>query len=143
MKKNMVQNVQFHSNLRVLRGGNKKFDAVILDPKSTGKKSIFLIKKGTGRLKKNPALKLFFNESGINPFVRIQETTLRNSVEFVKEGGLLYYMTGSLLRQENQEQIRRFLHEHPQFKLLKENILLPNTHGYNGGYMAELQCSLI
>jgi 16S rRNA C967 or C1407 C5-methylase (RsmB/RsmF family) len=37
MNKNKVQNVQFHNNLNAIKGGNKKFDIVLLDVPCSGK----------------------------------------------------------------------------------------------------------
>ena len=36
MNRNGVQNVQFHDSLRVISGGNKKFDIVLLDVPCSG-----------------------------------------------------------------------------------------------------------
>lgn len=48
-------------------------------------------------------------------------------------------MTCSLIREENQEQIQRFLAEYPNFRLMAEDLLIPDENGNDGFYFAELQ----
>jgi 16S rRNA (cytosine967-C5)-methyltransferase len=58
----------------------------------------------------------------------------------VKEGGKLIYVTCSILKQENQNQVEAFLKTEigQGFKLDKEEIISPASSGFDGFYMARL-----
>lgn len=81
MKRNNVQNVQFHENLNAIKGGNKKFDIVVLDVPCTG-----ISNQGSGRMKKSPEMKLLFEENYLNKFLLTQMNILEKTKQFVKDG---------------------------------------------------------
>ena len=56
----------------------------------------------------------------------------------VKEKGYLVYATCSILPEENEEQVRKFLDTHPEFNLVDEVSLLPSEFDYDGFYMAKM-----
>ena len=58
----------------------------------------------------------------------------------VKENGKLIYVTCSILRQENQDQVEAFLKTEigQGFELDKEEIISPAKSGFDGFYMARL-----
>lgn len=69
----------------------------------------------------------------------IQLAILKTAAHYVKEGGRLVYSTCTLLPRENGENVNRFLSEHPDFTLLRERTLFPDTDGTDGFYFAVLQ----
>ena len=69
----------------------------------------------------------------------IQLAILNNAAQYVKQGGNLVYSTCTLLPRENGENVNRFLSEHPNFVLLRERTLFPDTDGTDGFYFAVLQ----
>lgn len=71
----------------------------------------------------------------------------------VKKGGIITYSTCTILRQENDETVAKFLKHHPNFRLqktttarmLKDNrqaqtlTLLPSDYGSDGFFISNLQ----
>ena len=69
----------------------------------------------------------------------IQLSILNTACAYVKSGGLLVYSTCTLLPEENGGNVARFLSSHPEFSLLRERTLYPDTDGTDGFYFAVLQ----
>ena len=69
----------------------------------------------------------------------IQLAILKNASAFVKEGGLLVYSTCTLLPEENEGNVTRFLRSHGEFELLRQRTLLPDTDGTDGFFFAVLK----
>lgn len=69
----------------------------------------------------------------------IQLSILDTASKYVKEGGLLVYSTCTLLPEENGGNVARFLASHPEFSLLRERTLFPDTDGTDGFYFAVMQ----
>lgn len=95
---------------------------------------------GSGVIKRNPENKWNLEENWVSSIVKTQAEILRSYSSFVKKGGSLIYATCSILPQENQEQIQRFLAENSDFVFIKEQLLLPGINtNFDGFYMAKLQ----
>ena len=52
----------------------------------------------------------------IKTLTGLQQSILQSASRLVKSGGRLLYATCSMLPEENQEQVDRFLQENPKFK---------------------------
>lgn len=72
---------------------------------------------GTGVINENPDIKLFRNESDIESLTKTQLAILENCSRYVKEGGLLFYSTCSVLPEENDSIVCKFLNLHPEYAL--------------------------
>ena len=72
---------------------------------------------GTGVINENPDIKLFRKESDIEGLNKIQLAILENCSRYVKEGGTLYYSTCSILPEENDSIVYKFLQLHPEYAL--------------------------
>lgn len=70
---------------------------------------------GSGTWRRNPDLKWRFNFKDLEEVKTIQRNILASASRLVKSGGKLVYSTCSLFQDENQDQIRAFLVEHPHF----------------------------
>ncbi|ABK46153.1 16S rRNA m(5)C-967 methyltransferase [Magnetococcus marinus MC-1] len=121
------------------------FDRALVDAPCTG----------TGVIRRHPDIKWRRNPSGLAEVVKQQQQILQSVAAAVKPGGLLVYATCSLEPDENEQQVARFLKEHPQWKRLPLEAGMagilpewidsagdlrtePATHGVDGFYAARL-----
>lgn len=84
------------------------FDRVLIDAPCTG----------TGTWRRNPDAKWRLKPDDLIELVRLQADILDSAQRLVKAGGRLIYVTCSLLREENEEQVEKFLETHPGFALV-------------------------
>ncbi len=82
------------------------FDVVFIDAPCSG----------LGTLRRNPGLKWTVTEEGIKELSAKQLHIMESHAPFVKDQGMMYYATCSLLKEENQEVIDAFLGRHPEFE---------------------------
>ncbi len=79
----------------------------------------------------------------------IQLAILENACRYVKPGGVLVYSTCTILPEENEENIQRFLDKHPEFSLSPFSVgplnvesgaitLFPDTHHMDGFFIARM-----
>ena len=73
---------------------------------------------GLGTLRRNPDLKYRQSPETLAKLAEQQHSILNAAAELVKPQGRLVYATCSILPQENEGQIERFLREHPDFEAL-------------------------
>lgn len=108
-----------YKNLTDLKG---KMDKVVIDAPCTG--------VGTWRRKPDTKwrLKLETLETRLNE----QEKILDNAASYLRPGGLLFYMTCSVLAEENEGRIYPFLENHPEFTLLSAGEVWEERFGVNG-----------
>jgi 16S rRNA (cytosine967-C5)-methyltransferase len=118
-------------------------DAVLVDAPCTG----------TGTFRRHPDARWRLKVSDLAVMSALQRSILRNAAEVAKPGGLLIYSTCSLEPEENDEQIERFLAEHPTWQLepppegvvppatVDNGLLrvLPQRHGTDGAFAARLR----
>ncbi len=114
---------------------------------------------GSGTLRRNPDLKWRFDERELARVNGVQHRVLLAASRLVKPGGRLVYATCSLLAQENQSVIERFVADQPQFVPLPAAdvlaaqgvevpglertapffVMLPHVHATDGFFAAVLQ----
>ncbi len=83
----------------------RKFDRVLVDAPCSG----------VGTWRRNPDSRWRPLGPGLDQLVPLQASILDSAARLVKPGGRLVYATCSLLAEENEEQIARFLETHPEF----------------------------
>ncbi len=153
-RRNGVHNV----TRRVLSGESDKwikraagtFDRVLVDAPCSG----------TGTWRRNPDAKWHLVENDLHELVERQHAILASAARLVKPGGRLVYATCSVLLEENERQVERFLAENASFQTVplgevwKENLpgdppgegpwmrLTPLTHGTDGFFAAVMECPL-
>lgn len=73
---------------------------------------------GSGTWRRQPDRKWFFSEADLQEMCNLQQQILEKACGLVREGGRLVYATCSIFEEENHQQIKRFLENHPDFKLV-------------------------
>jgi 16S rRNA (cytosine967-C5)-methyltransferase len=136
------------NDLRVKRLSGK-IDRVLVDAPCSG----------SGTLRRNPDLKWRFDEKELARVNDVQHRVLRAAARLVKPGGRLVYATCSLLAEENQSVIERFVADQPQFEqvpaaeVLRPQgieipglestapyfVMLPHLHATDGFFAAVMQ----
>jgi 16S rRNA (cytosine967-C5)-methyltransferase len=136
------------NDLRVKRLAGK-IDRVLVDAPCSG----------SGTLRRNPDLKWRFDEAELARVNGVQQKVLRAAARLLKPGGRLVYATCSLLAEENQGVVERFLAGEPQFALVPADdvlraqgiaisglvqaapffVMLPQLHGTDGFFAAVMQ----
>lgn len=116
----------------------EKFDFILCD----------LICSGSGVIDRKPEIKLFRNKEQIENIIKIQKKIFENSVKYLKNGGEIVYSTCSILKCENEENIKYFLENNKNLKLEKINFLekemdyiklLPKKEKHNGFFIAKFK----
>ncbi len=85
----------------------READMVLLDVPCTG----------TGTLQARPDARWRLEPDDVGALARLQRRLLEGAAEVVAPGGLLVYSTCTLEPEENEEQVRAFLDDFPDFRL--------------------------
>ncbi|SDE17795.1 RsmB/NOP family class I SAM-dependent RNA methyltransferase [Riemerella columbipharyngis] len=93
---------------------------------------------GLGVLKRNPDAKWKLNDDFLSRIKIEQENILQDYSKILKKGGKMVYATCSILPSENQNQVEKFLSKNTNFRLIKEQSIMP-SEGYDGFYMALIE----
>ena len=118
--------IQNSKDVKKLKG---KADRVLIDAPCSG----------LGVLKRNPDSKWKLQPEFLDRIRKTQAGILEQYSAMVKPGGKLVYATCSILPSENEQQVAKFLQEHPEFEFVKEAKISPAESGFDGFYMALLQ----
>ncbi len=127
------------------RKQKQNFDVVLTDVPCSG----------TGTWRRNPDMRWRSFGPKLEELIAIQAEIMDKVVHAVKPGGRLVYATCSILPEENEQQVEKFLERHPDFKLLplaeawpegmtppcEGNVmrLTPKRHNTDGFFTAVLQ----
>lgn len=131
---------------RAKRAGAHNIEARLIDDNKVikrlhGKADRVLIDapcSGLGVLKRNPDSKWKIDQDFIDRIKEEQQQILQDYSKMLKVGGKMVYATCSILPSENNEQVETFLQNNPQYKLLREERIMP-SEGFDGFYMALLE----
>ncbi len=104
---------------------------------------------GFGVLAKKPELR-YKNPDDSRALPDIQMAILENACKYVKPDGILVYSTCTILPEENEQNIRRFLDSHSEFSLCPFHVgtldvtdgmitLLPDKYPTDGFFIAKLR----
>ena len=80
-------------------------DVVLLDAPCTG----------TGTWRRSPDARWNLSQQNVDDLVALQQSILESAKRLVKPGGRLLYATCSMLNEENEQQVERFLEANPEF----------------------------
>ncbi len=118
----------------------EKFDRILVDAPCSA----------TGVIRRHPDIKWLRKDEDIDQLVQQQARILDKVWELLKPGGLLVYTTCSILPDENQQQVKRFLNQHKDAKLESFELpigsaaepgwqVLPSAGGSDGFYYCKLR----
>ncbi|WP_076417385.1 16S rRNA (cytosine(967)-C(5))-methyltransferase RsmB [Colwellia sp. UCD-KL20] len=101
---------------------------------------------GTGVIRRHPDIKWLRKANDIEKLTELQAQILKNIWSLLKPGGTLLYATCSILPEENNLQVQRFIEnnndvEHISITDNDTNVgwqILPNEHSMDGFYYAKL-----
>ena len=102
-----------------------KFDRVLCDVPCSG----------FGVFAKKPELR-YKDPAASAALPDIQLAILKSASSYVKVGGKLVYSTCTLLPEENEENVSRFLAENNSFELKEQRMLYPDADGTDGFFYA-------
>lgn len=113
------------SDNKVIKRLHEKADRLLIDAPCSG----------LGVLKRNPDSKWKIDQDFIDRIKGEQQQILQDYSKILKKGGQMIYATCSILPSENNEQVKIFLANNPDFTLVKDQKIMP-SEGYDGFYMA-------
>ncbi len=87
---------------------------------------------GLGVVSENPDIKLNRDEKNVKEILTEQISILSNVSKYVKVGGYLYYSTCSVLKEENEGTVLRFLENNKNYKLVEIDSKLNHIKGKAG-----------
>lgn len=108
---------------------NRLFDHVVVDAPCSG----------TGTWRRCPDMRWKLTPEILASLVSKQAAILDQASEYVRDGGLLSYMTCSLTRDENTAQAEAFLARHPSFSMVRQKQYSPAATATDGLFVAIMQ----
>ena len=116
------------SDNKVIKRLHEKADRLLIDAPCSG----------LGVLKRNPDSKWKIDTEFIDRIKVEQQKILQDYSKMLKKGGKMIYATCSILPSENNLQVEKFLSNNPDFRLIKDEKIMP-SQGYDGFYMALIE----
>ena len=107
----------------------RSFDRVLVDAPCSN----------TGVLRRRVDLRWRIRPEEIQKLASMQVNLLKQTAVLLKPGGVLVYSTCSLEQEENQDVVKKFLSDNPNFSLERERELTPFADGVDGAYVARLK----
>jgi len=129
-RRNGVHNVEGRviENAKVIKRMTGKADRLLLDVPCSG----------LGVLRRNPDSKWKMRPEFLKEVMGIQADILARYPKMLKPSGKMVYATCSILPEENELQVKKFLKNNPNFSLEAEKRISPAESGFDGFYMARL-----
>lgn len=118
---------------KVIQRLENNFDRVLIDSPCSG----------LGVLRRNPDTKWKLSPEQIDSVCELQKDILSRYSAMCKPAGIMVYATCSILKRENEEQVKWFLNSAAgkKWSLLSEHRIWPHKHGFDGFYAAVLKKS--
>ncbi len=103
-----TRNVQVHDGAAGLEGLKERCDKVLVDAPCTG----------TGTWRRRPDTKWRLTRKNLEERLAQQQQALDQASAYVRPGGMLLYITCSILPEENEAQVNRFCERHPEYAIV-------------------------
>lgn len=94
---------------------------------------------GLGVLSHKVDLKYRIDLKSIEEVEFLQEEILESTYNLVKKGGFYVYSTCTLNKDENENQIAKFLRKHPDFEIVVEKKIMPFDYNTDGFYICKMR----
>ena len=124
-KRNGVHNVRTHvlssENDKWVKKHKEMADVVLIDAPCTG----------TGTWRRSPDSRWNLTQESVDNLTSLQQSILQSAKRLVKPGGRLLYATCSLLNDENEQQVTKFLEVNDEFEAIDFDLpksLASNEH---------------
>ncbi len=121
LKRAGTRNVQVHNYDDDLDALRDKMDKVVVDAPCTG----------SGTWRRRPDAKWRLTKENLETRLREQEEALSQAAQFVRPGGILAYITCSVLPEENESQIYSFIDDNPGFEILSAGEVWQEIFGFD------------
>lgn len=108
---------------------NQQFDHVVVDAPCSG----------TGTWRRCPDARWKLTQNQLAKLIETQQNILNRAAQFVKNNGMLSYMTCSLTCPENEQQVQNFLKTHPDFELVRQKQYSPARTQTDGLFVAVMK----
>ncbi|MBR0351364.1 MAG: methyltransferase domain-containing protein, partial [Clostridia bacterium] len=105
-----------------------EFDKILLDVPCLG----------IGVIKRKPDIKWQRKKEDVKEITDLQYKILENCANYLKDNGVLVYSTCSILKEENEDIIRKFLQNNPKF-IIEEEIKIKPTKKTDGFYICKIK----
>ena len=109
-------------------GTDGNFDKILLDVPCLG----------IGVIKRKPDIKWQRKKEDVQEIAKLQYKILQNCAKYLKEKGTLVYSTCSILKEENEDVISKFLQNNSNFTIEQELKIKP-TIKEDGFYICKLK----
>lgn len=93
---------------------------------------------GSGAWRRQPEAKWRLSEAELQRLAKLQQAIMKDAAALTGQDGCLAYMTCSMLRRENADQVRSFLSSNQDWRLDREESISPMLGG-DGFYLAILR----
>lgn len=109
---------------------NDEFDRILLDAPCSG----------FGVIRRKPDIKWKKKKEDVTAIAQVQYELLKEVAPLLKKGGSLVYSTCTIDQEENEQLVRRFIEDFPEFTLVEEDMrqILPIDFGSDGFFMAKI-----
>jgi 16S rRNA (cytosine967-C5)-methyltransferase len=102
----------FVADLQEAAPGNYAYDAIICDAPCTG----------SGTWARTPEQLCFFNPQKITEYAQLQRQIITNAIPQLEPGGIFYYITCSVFKQENEDNVA-FMQQQLGLHLLQQQLI--------------------
>ena len=96
---------------------------------------------GFGIMRRKPEIK-YKSEEDIKKLPEIQYKILENAEKYLKAGGVMVYSTCTVLKEENECVVKKFLDNHKEFEAYDENYIktfIPQKDGSDGFFICKMR----
>ncbi|MCR5272827.1 MAG: 16S rRNA (cytosine(967)-C(5))-methyltransferase RsmB [Lachnospiraceae bacterium] len=119
----------------------KVYDATIKDESSVEKADIVIADlpcSGLGVIRRKTDIKYHMTPEMTKELAKLQQSMLDTVCDYVKCGGTLMFSTCTINKEENEENLKRFLKKHDEFSLVFERQLFFDNEVSDGFYIAKM-----